>query len=128
MEKLFKGKYIIVVYDSEGYIKEVADKPSDIKSYPKNTIQSMCSHILQGHNYKYVKLVDVTEQHNDAFKDADEDFMKFLDSLPAKITNKEKSRILQMNERTFYRKKALYKDDYIDKLVEKEIQDLERAL
>lgn len=128
MEKLFKGKYIVVVYDSEGYILEVADNPGEIKNYSISTMRSICSRILAGQKHKFVSLVDVTKVHNDAFKSEDEDFLKFVDSLPSSSTNAEKSKALNMNVRTFYRRQAKYGKDYIDKLVEKEIQDLERAL
>ena len=120
-EKLFKGKYIVVVYDSEGYILDVANRPSEITCCPKATIQSMCSHILNGQKYRSVQLIDVTKIHNDCFEEEDKSFINFLNEIPEPKTNKKISIDLGISERTLYRWKAKYGNAYQDKLSNKKI-------
>lgn len=107
IEDLYKGKYLIACYDKDGFLIDVANKPSQITVYKKEQIECICSRILQGKEHKFVKLIDCLEIHNDLFEEEDRIFIEFMKSLPHKKTNAILAKELGISVRTLYRRKNL---------------------
>ena len=87
MKGLYKGKYIIAVYDKNGILIEVACSPKELRYYANYKVcRSTLSRISRGLvTNNRVHLIDVTEKHDDIFSEEDEAFIDFM-----KNSNKNK--------------------------------------
>lgn len=105
MKGLYKGKYLIAVYDDEGYLLDVACSPSELSCFgdrDKNIIMSYISHIANGSTIsRKIFLIDVTEKYNDIFAEEDKLFLDFVNETRKK-TKREKAQILGMSARGYY--------------------------
>ena len=117
MKGLYKGKYLIAVYDKEGYLVDVACKPSEIR-YIKGNLKSFLSRLASGKiTSKRFVLIDVTEKHDDVFAEEDKLFLDFIKETRKK-TNAEKAKELGMSERVYYRKKNLFEPQCYEIMVQ----------
>ena len=72
MKQLYKGKYLVVIYDRKGNIKRVM---SDI---PREQI-TFISHVFNGTiKANNVEFIDVFEEHDDCFSEEDKIFIDYL--------------------------------------------------
>ena len=72
MKQLYKGKYLVVIYDRKGNIKRVM---SDI---PREQI-TFISHVFNGTiKANNVEFIDVFEEHDDCFAEEDKIFIDYL--------------------------------------------------
>lgn len=79
MKGLYKGKYIIAVYDKDGFLIDVACSPSQLNCFKnKKTARVYISHIAAGYTSNYIYLIDVTEKNNDVFAEEDQMFLKHI--------------------------------------------------
>ena len=107
MKGLYKGKYLIAVYDKNDYLLEVACSPSELTCF-KGAAEYLCK-IANGQAISSrIFLIDVTEKHNDIFAEEDKIFLEYINKTRKK-TIEEKARELNMSARTYYRRKLLYK-------------------
>lgn len=105
---LYKGRYLIAVYDKDDYLIDVACSVKELKNISKkrsvySSISRNIHHKSPVHKYH---LIDCLEKHNDIFAEEDEIFLKsdFLEHKTIQQIAKE----LGISERTLYRKqKAL---------------------
>ena len=71
MRGLYKGKYLIAIYDKNDFLVEVGCFPSELRITFKNTrtANSVISKIFKGERgCERVHFIDVTEIHDDIFK------------------------------------------------------------
>ena len=110
MKDLYKGRYLIAVYDKEERCLGVASSIKELKEM-KNLLNpyGMFSKMLNG-KYKYLfhqyHLIDCLEKHDDVFQEEDELFLK---ECPDVITDKLRAEALGLSLRNYYRKKASMK-------------------
>ena len=110
MKGLYKGKYIIAVYDKNDYLIDVACLPSQLNCFEnKEVAMAHISHIAAGRRTSnYIHLIDVTEKHDDIFAEEDQLFLEYVKKTTKK-TDKEKASEFRISRRTYCRKKCLYK-------------------
>ncbi len=119
MKGLYKGKYLIAVYDKSGYLIDVACFPTELTCF-KNKRQG-CNYISQiagGHRVSdKIFLIDVTEKHNDVFDKEDKLFLEYIEGTRKK-TIQEKAKELNMNVRTYYRHRHSFEPQRNEIMVE----------
>lgn len=100
MNGLYKGKYIIAIYDKDDRFIDVACLPSELITYAnKSAAKSLISRICNGWvTSNKIYLIDVTEKQEDIFEEEDELFLDFV-----KKSKKEKE---IKSKREYYRQKA----------------------
>lgn len=80
MKGLYKGKYLIAVYDKAGDLMDVACLPSELTCFKDKELA--IDYINKIANGKWVSdrvfLIDVTEQHDDVFAEEDKLFLEFV--------------------------------------------------
>lgn len=85
MKGLYRGKYLIVYYDKDGYPSIIEDSAQGFyeacrkisKKITRASVDSLLSRIATGkRNLKRIKLIEADTVINDCFKEADEDFIK----------------------------------------------------
>lgn len=110
MKGLYRGKYLIAVYDKNDYLIEVACSPNELTCFKdQRRAVEYISKIANGHRISSrIFLIDVTEKHNDIFNKEDQLFLEYIKETRKK-TIEEKARELNMSARTYYRRKLLYK-------------------
>ena len=106
MKGLYKGKYLIAVYDKSGYLLDVACSPSELTCFKSQRIAiEYINQIANGHRVSdRIFLIDVTEKQHDVFAAEDQLFLEHIE-ITRKRTNKEIIKELGINERTYYRRK-----------------------
>lgn len=119
MEGLYKGKYLIAMYDKQDNSIDVGCNPSELNTIfkTKNAANSHFSHVWAGRRVDHrVHLIDVTEIHDDIFAEEDEIFLQFLNNrehiTEDRLSDKVKAERLGVSLRTYTRHKAkgtLYK-------------------
>ena len=119
MKGLYKGKYLIGLYDKEDYPLFIADNAVEfIKAYRrlfgvsdrtrvyrslKQLRQKNCS-CYENTKFK-AYLIEADDVTHDCFEDADKDFINFI-SDNRKKTNDDIAAEMGISLRTFYRRKA----------------------
>lgn len=108
MKDLYKGRYLIAVYDKEDNCKGVASSIKELKQIENlgSMPYPICYKILNGkYNYLFSKyyFIDCLEEHDDIFKEEDEIFLK---ECPNRITDNIKASLMGISLRTYYRKKS----------------------
>ena len=123
MARLFKGRYLIALYDEEDNLVEVADNPRKLmhfKNRPKSFYEQRCRGDKRMQKCK-VFLIDCLEKHDDVFAEEDE---IFLEEYKAEINNyksidekmQEIANEIGVSKRTIYRWKSNGKlEGYIKK-------------
>lgn len=111
--ELYKGKYLIAIYDKDERLVAVATKPSELKKIMnKASFYSGISRKKHKHRpMKHIFLIDCLEKHNDIFAEEDEIFLRQTPIKPPSIL--EQAKVLGMSKRALYRRKAILrgKDD-----------------
>lgn len=103
-KKLYKGRFLIAIYDKRDYLLEVLVSPSESKLYSKRSLFEMLSRKMKNPaKYKNIYLIDVFEKHNDAFADEDKIFLNFVKN--SNISDAKIAEHLGINLRSLYRKK-----------------------
>lgn len=105
--ELYKGRYLIAVYDKDDYLIDVACSVKELKCpTKKSSVYSSISRNVhhKSPTHKYY-LIDCLEKHNDIFAEEDRIFLESLP--PKKQTLKEIAKEMGVSERTLYRKKKL---------------------
>lgn len=101
MKGLYKGRYIIAVYDNEDNLLEVETKAEDLKFVNGNGLGRR----KNGDNSKYkVYLIDALEKHDDIFQEEDKIFLESIKT-EQKMTNKDQAYNLGISLRQFYYKR-----------------------
>lgn len=109
MKGLYKGKYLIAIYDKDDYLLDVVTTPEDFRFGNKDTLRSELSRKLKNiDTNKKIHLIDCTEKHSDIFAEEDKIFLKYVKQTRKK-TAEEKAKELGINVRTYYRREALKK-------------------
>ena len=84
MKGLYKGKYIIAIYDENDDLIEVACKPEELKFFKNKRylLPSLNRYLRTNTSPKHTKLyfIDCTEKHDDIFAEEDEIFLDFVKS------------------------------------------------
>lgn len=80
MKGLYKGKYLIAIYDKEDRLIDVACNINELTHYKNSkTAWSVIGHVQRGSvKSAGIHLIDVTEKHNDIFSEEDELFLKWF--------------------------------------------------
>lgn len=109
MKGLYKGRYIIAIYDKNDYLIDVVFSPKEMTGYSNaNSARSFLSHILKGQCVgMHIHLIDIMEKQDDIFAEEDRIFLDFVKETKG-LTNKEKAKAIGMSERTYYRRKKLF--------------------
>ena len=108
MKGLYKGRYIIAIYDKNDYLIEVACSPKELTRYSdENSARSNISKVLNGRSSKSIHLIDVMEKQDDIFAEEDEIFLDYVLETQVK-TIKGKAKELGISERTYYRHQKLF--------------------
>ena len=118
----YKGKYLITIYDKEGFLAGVFDKARDLAYFfEKNNFDYSYSvnDILHSLNRCFLNdeltirirgyelfLIDINEKHDDEFQEEDDLFIDYI--------KKEKHHLMKnyceehnISERTYFRRKRL---------------------
>ena len=106
MKGLYKGKYLIAIYDKEDRLIDVACNVNELTHYKNsNTAWSIIGHVQRGSiKSDGIYLIDVTEKHNDIFSEEDELFLKWFNE-ERKPNNKEVCEKLGISQATYYNHK-----------------------
>lgn len=109
-QKLYKGRYLIALYDKQDYCVGVFVSAKEIQEFLKcsrdrvnkalNRYKSICKNKIY--------LINCYEKHNDIFNEEDKQFIKFFKKTMPK-TVKEISQELGISERQYYRRKQALK-------------------
>lgn len=106
MKGLYRGRYLIAVYDKDGYIVTTATDYRELAKSLGMSEQGIISHIkrdsgkLRG-RFR-VELIDALEEHNDVFAEEDEIFLKHTENT-RRLTDSECAKRFGCNFRTFER-------------------------
>lgn len=107
MKGLYKGRYIIAIYDKNDYLIDVVCSPKELRDYKnKNSAKSAISHTLR-RGSSSIHFIDVIEKQDDIFIEEDKLFIDFVKETYGEI-NKIKAKALGISERTYYRRKQFY--------------------
>lgn len=122
MNGLYKGKYLIAVYDDEDNLIDVGCTPSRLNIVGRCKVTaSNYYHIYRVFNKKQqnsrIHFIDCTEKHDDIFAEEDEIFLEYIKNINhCAFVDKEPDRVkaerLGVSLRTYMRHKAkgtLYK-------------------
>ena len=103
---LYKGKYLIALYDWNDNLIDVATSVSKLCKFNSwSKLRHKLTHKNKTNKKMFkVFLIDCTEKHNDVFKTEDE---LFLMEIKTK-TDKELAFELGISLKTFYRRKKMY--------------------
>ena len=113
LHKLYKGRYLIALYDKDDMLVDVGINPFDLLTCSFRP-QSLYENVSRGRNSIFgytIHLVDCLEQHDDIFAEEDKIFLdEFLNSLTGEYSIEErivaKAKELGISKRTAYRWKA----------------------
>lgn len=80
---LYKGRYLIAIYDKWDYPVIIADNPKQLINFykNKNSAASSMAHIMNGREKLNVYFIDVLENHSDIFRLEDYLFIKNFENL-----------------------------------------------
>lgn len=110
--KLYKGRYLIALYDKDDRLVDVGLRPSDLELFkhrPESFYEQTCRGDVKFYNCN-VYLIDCLEKHDDIFKEEDEIFLEEINAIESKDEQLEKlAKELGISKRTAYRWKALGK-------------------
>lgn len=100
MKGLYKGRYLIALYDSNDRLIEVAGTCSKIRcAAPESVSRSTKRHYNTKHK---IYLIDCLEKHDDIFAEEDEEFLKWQKR--ENLTKKDKASEQGLAFRTYLRK------------------------
>ena len=107
MKGLYKGKYIIALYDEDDYLKDVGAMTSELCCFENyNYMHSHICHCFAGRRTdKRLYFIDVTKKYNDIFAEEDEIFLQFIKD-NYKKTDAEIAASLGVSYRTYMRYKS----------------------
>ena len=112
MSTLYKGKYLIAIYDKNDYLVDVSGNPSTLKCFKNSSVaRSVISKVFNGERKnESIHFIDVFEKHDDIFSDEDKVFLEFVEmEKTSKNTVASFCRENNISERTFYRKNSIQK-------------------
>lgn len=116
-KKLYRGRFLIAIYDKRDYLLEVLANPSESKLYHKQSLYEILSRKMRNlKKYKNIHLIDVFEKHNDIFAQEDRIFFNFVKN--SKVSDAKIAEHLGISLRSLYRKKRQSKGfaEMIEKL------------
>lgn len=105
MEKLFKGRYLIALYDSNDYLVDVGLNPFDFVQKIKRP-HTVYENISKGNETLYgykLHLIDCLEKHDDIFAEEDELFLQSFDLAGVDEKLERIAKELGISKRTAYR-------------------------
>ena len=109
MLKLYRGRYLIALYNKEDVLIDVGTKPSELKLF-QNRLSSFYEQVSRKNKSFFgckLYLIDCLEKHNDIFKEEDEIFLLEMDCIKAKDYKLgEIAKQLGISKRTAYRWKS----------------------
>lgn len=104
MKGLYKGRYLIAIYDENDNLIDVGCNPKELLTYKSKYSYSAINLALRrGNNRMY--LIDVTEKHEDIFAEEDEIFLDFVKE--TNKTAKQRAEELGMSCRKFSQKRRI---------------------
>ena len=109
MKGLYKGRYLIAVYDRNDYLVDVGLSVKELHCVKRITHQMFSKTTHGGYQSRKYYLIDCLEKHDDIFAEEDEIFLQEINRIP---TCAEEAKRLGVNIRTYFRHKAkgtLYK-------------------
>lgn len=111
METLYKGRYLIALYDKDDYLVDVATKPSDFRHIcprTKTFYEQKSKGIQTLKGYK-VFLIDCLEKHDDIFVEEDNLFLNYVKAHEKSIDKQLEEIAIRygVSKRTAYRWKKL---------------------
>lgn len=107
MKGLYRGRYLIVVLDKNGDVKNVYCQPTEYNGNVES-FKSMVAKAFNGKTgRKDILFVDVLERHDDIFAEEDQAFIDFIKDTTKK-SGKECSEELGISERSYFRKKEIF--------------------
>ena len=130
MKGLYKGKYLIAVYDEEDILIDVANELKQSLKYNSYYLSRLANNKISNANSKYkVRVLDAITIHDDIFAEEDRLFLEFIkeEYKPSARTEAER---LGVSVRTYFRhildtrQKVLYINLRKSKIA-KEIKDSE---
>lgn len=102
MKKLYKGRYMIAVYDEEDYLIDVGFNIKELLTCKKSS--TFRSNLIGKRKKQKIYLIDLLENHNDCFCLEDKVFLKeFEEDFK---TDNQRAKELGVSLRTYYRHKA----------------------
>lgn len=108
MKDLYKGRYLIAVYDKDenciGVFKSIKELKKLSSTYKIFYSSFNSKYFCLFHKYY---LIDCLEQHDDIFSEEDKEFLK---ECPDIITNNVKANKLGISLRSYYRKKSIFNE------------------
>lgn len=112
IHRLYKGRYLIALYDKNDMLVDVGINPYDLKctKVPNSLYQNICRERYSLFGYT-LHFIDCLEIHDDIFKEEDELFLKQYaeivgEDLSAVKKIEQKAKKLGISNRTAYRWKA----------------------
>ena len=80
MQKLYRGKYLIAIYDNNDELIEVAGDPRELKTYNnEKTARSVISRAFTHRlNAKNIYFINVFDAKDDIFAEEDKEFLKLM--------------------------------------------------
>ena len=110
VNKLYKGRYLIALYDKDDMLVDVGMNPFDLSTCSISP-KSLSENISRGRNSIFgytIHLIDCLEQHNDIFAEEDNIFLdEFLNYLTKEYSKEERlieiAKELGISKRTAYR-------------------------
>ena len=125
--RLYRGKYLIAVYDKQGYLKGVYDSVEDMADKlgicASNVYTILCKSVKDSNFSSRIKLIDTTPQ-DDIFNYEDKLFLEycFVNDL---LEVEDICKVLGISQRTYYRYKKknklnqlLVKENYNDNRID----------
>lgn len=112
LHRLYKGRYLIALYDKNDMLVDVGINPYDLKctKAPNSLYQNICRERYSLFGYT-LHFIDCLEIHDDIFKEEDELFLKQYADFVGKDLDtdkkmEQKAKKLGVSKRTAYRLKA----------------------
>jgi hypothetical protein len=112
LHKLYKGRYLIALYDENDMLVDVGINPFDLNCAirPHTLYENMCRERYSFFGYT-IHLIDCLEIHEDIFKEEDELFLEQYAGFVGEVLDmdkklEQKAKELGISKRTAYRWKA----------------------
>lgn len=118
MRGLYKGRYLIAIYDSNDNLIDSATKVADLHLFNQFVIYYAFHYgnILKRYGYR-IELIDCLEKHNDIFKEEDEIFLQEIREESEDYCLEQRAKQLGISKRTAYRWKKLGKLGDIENVI-----------
>jgi hypothetical protein len=107
MKGLYKGKYLIAIYDENDNLIDVGCNPKELLTFSSENPYSLFMRALKRRKNR-VYLIDVTEKQEDIFAEEDEVFLDFVKETHK--TAKQRAKELGMNYGSFIIKRSMIKN------------------